>query len=150
MIVKIFNNHRLYKLRSLYLQSMTRNTNTKKISFLSSLCRFLSVIVMVFLLSFLTVGNVFIYDKGAGKQSMVLNQEASDEDLGCNKRPLSPEEEKSSSISNSLTEEYLHNSDPFMHFYTLITSSRHEYIHPHGYGDDHSSLDCPPPDQLLS
>jgi len=72
----------------------------------------------------------------------------STDDNGTSKRSMNPEEEKSSSRSlGSLTEEYLHEHDHFMHLYITTASPQHQYTHPHGFGDDHSTLDCPPPDR---
>lgn len=103
---------------------------------------------MMLLLSFLTVGNAFLYGGNNAPLDTAINSTSSNSDDDCSKRPINPEEEKSSrSVSSSLTEEYLHDQDRFTHLYVTIISSLDDYIHPHSLGDDHSSLDCPPPDR---
>jgi hypothetical protein len=103
---------------------------------------------MVFLLSFLTISNSVLFAGQACIEKKIPCPNQDDDD--CSKRPMNPEEEKSSSrsISNSLNEEYLHEHDLFMHLYISEPLPAHYYVHPHGFGDDHSSLDCPPPDQV--
>jgi hypothetical protein len=118
----------------------------KKILTIVPIGKILSVALMVFLLSFLTVGNAFLYGSKTTVEKKAPSSEKSDED-GASKRSMNPEEEKSSSRTlGSLTEEYLHEHDHFMHLYITTTAPQHQYIHPHGLGDDHSTLDCPPPD----
>ncbi|HJU46462.1 MAG TPA: hypothetical protein VJ647_06740 [Chitinophagaceae bacterium] len=124
--------------------------STRKIASLKITGRYLSVLLMLFLLNFLTVGNWFVYGEPFSIAGVVIigndNSDACDSD----KRPITSEEEKSSSksISNNLTEEYLHDQDLFLHLYTLLASRHNGHVHSHGFGDDHSRLHCPPPDVL--
>ena len=120
---------------------------TKKILTSVPVGKLLSMLVMMFLLGFLTVGNAFIYSNNFSVQSSAQAND-NDQSNDTSKRPISAEEEKSTSsrgLSN-INEEYLHEHDNLQHLSITITSSQHHQMHPHGYGDDHSSLDCPPPD----
>lgn len=125
--------------------------NIRKIASIGS--RFISVGLMLFLLSFLTVGNLFIYDEDqVVVASTTTNDSGNNSTDNKNKQPISSEEEKpstSKSLSGNLTEEYLHEHDLILHLYnTVIVTPSGDYVHTHGLGDDHSRLHCPPPDFL--
>ena len=123
-----------------------------KIATLQTTGRILSVTLMLFLLSFLTVGNWFVYGDADIVTTAVTNSNDGTND-DTNKIPISSEEEKPSSsknVSSSLTEEYLHDHDPFLHLYTPLLNAHSDHIHTDGWGDDYSRLHCPPPDDILS
>jgi hypothetical protein len=125
----------------------------KKIVSLVISRRFLSVVLMLFLLTFLIVGNSFIYNDDASLAGVVTNSGDNNNSDDSDKRPITSEEEQSSSsknISGNLTEEYLHEHDFLFHFHTSFSSlSGIYYIDTHGFGDDHSRLHCPPPDLFM-
>lgn len=105
--------------------------------------------LMMFLLSFLTVGNAFLYGQDIAEKHSSSAAANADDDKDSSKRPISSEEEKSSkSPSTNLAEEFLHHHDLFLHLYTIVTIDVNTHLHQHGFGDDHSRLHCPPPDLM--
>lgn len=106
-------------------------------------------LVMMFLLSFLTVANAFLFADNATNDTGISSSRSAD-DGGTNKRPVNPEEEKPTrSLSNTLTEEYIHHNDFFFGVYAARVPADYMHGHIYGLGDDHSTLDCPPPDHFF-
>lgn len=109
--------------------------------------------LMFFLLSFLTVGNLFIYSDSVSLVNTVTNSNDQKNTDDSDKRPINTEEEKSSSsksVSSNLTEEYIHDHDFFLHLYISSANTLNGHAYMHGLGDDYSLLHCPPPDCILS
>lgn len=112
--------------------------------------KFLPALCMIFLMGVLTVGNAFLYNTDDQHISYSSPIDA-DDDIDTSKRPIGPDEEKSSKrvASGNLAEEYLHEHHPFVGLDDIIAHAENGYIHPHGFGDDHSRLHSPPPDSKI-
>jgi hypothetical protein len=108
-----------------------------------------SAVFMLLVLSFLTVSNSFLYSTKMALKSKIAQDSGSTQTTKKADRPLpNTEEEKShqSSISNSMNEEFLHES----HFVvnTNIETSQSHYGHFYLFyiGKNYAQLHAQPPD----
>jgi hypothetical protein len=109
-----------------------------------SVCRFLSVCLMIFCLAFLTSVNFFIYS--CDKETISENISNSDtEESGNDFPPSGATEEKTSNSGLSVSEEILHEITPEFNFLAID----HIYLHHIAETDKielfHPELVSPPP-----
>gem|GEM_PF-3174916 len=108
-----------------------------------------SAVFMLLVLSFLTVSNSFLYSTKMAVKSKIAQGSGTDQTTKKADRPLpNTEEEKShqSSISNSMNEEYLHESHFVVNTNIESNQSHHGHLYLFYIGKNYAQLHAQPPD----
>lgn len=102
-----------------------------------------SAVFMLLVLSFLTVSNTFLYGSKATAKAQIA------QDVKKTDKPLpntAEEKSQSSSISNNITEEYLHEHHSVEHTSFTLNQSHQEPFYLFYTGKNYAQLHAQPPD----